>query len=350
MIGQKPILILGAGATKDSGGPMTDEILPGMLDLPPATYNLENDIDDVKRFLQEAFRMEVPIHKGSVFPPLPLVLSLLDTAVDRNESLVSGWSPNRLREVRRSLEFIISAVIEYSLQQGNFHNHHQLLFRIFGDQPPRVVSMNYDVIIDNAIAERSPGDFTLPNYGADLLPNVFRQRAPHGTLHKIHGSLHFLYCVNCKSLDLGLTDQGYAYKALQILFPEDLRGLRQQQEQRVCSRCGAQEFQPILITPTHLKDYRNAHIARIWYEAEKAMQEADSAIFVGYSLPSDDIEVAYLLKKGIGHIEPNRITVVDRSPELGDTHNRYRAMFGQLEWRPHTMSDWLFNQPDEIRA
>jgi len=72
-----------------------------------------------------------------------------------------------------------------------------------------------------------------------------------------------------------------------------------------CPECQTR-LRPILITPTYRKDYRNPHLARIWYDAERALQRANRVIFVGYSLPDDDVEVIYLLKRGLGTLSPRR--------------------------------------------
>jgi hypothetical protein len=106
---------------------------------------------------------------------------------------------------------------------------------------------------------------------------------------------------------------------------------------------------PILITPTHRKDYRNPHIARIWHRAERTLREADHVVFVGYSLPDDDIEVIYLLKRGI--IKPSRrVTVVeydgeDREPEKNPTYMRYRSLFGDVDWRNKGFADYVDGLP-----
>ncbi len=50
-------------------------------------------------------------------------------------------------------------------------------------------------------------------------------------------------------------------------------------------------LRPLLIAPSHRKDYRNPHAARVWREAERVLRGADRAIFVGYNLPEDDVEV-----------------------------------------------------------
>jgi hypothetical protein len=107
---------------------------------------------------------------------------------------------------------------------------------------------------------------------------------------------------------------------------------------------------PILITPTHRKDYRNPHIARIWYEADRMLRHADKVVFIGYSLPDDDVEVIYLFKQALAHLDASRVTVVetvamdDRTNQVGE---RYRALFGDsLDWRSEGFAGWLQSNPN----
>jgi hypothetical protein len=114
-----------------------------------------------------------------------------------------------------------------------------------------------------------------------------------------------------------------------------------------CRDCGTQ-LRPVLITPTHLKDYRNPHIARSWYEASRELREAKRAIFVGYSMPDDDVEVVYLFKRGLANLEPQAITIVESakgSTARLDRHpvgRRYRALFGDgVDWCPDGFERWI---------
>ena len=117
-----------------------------------------------------------------------------------------------------------------------------------------------------------------------------------------------------------------------------------------CRDCGA-HVRPVMITPTHMKDYRNPHIARVWYEAARALREADRVIFIGYSLPDDDVDVTYLFKRHVQVDDPRRITVVEYDDKLKRLSEnpvglRYRALFGdQIDWHPEGFGAWLSSEP-----
>lgn len=102
-----------------------------------------------------------------------------------------------------------------------------------------------------------------------------------------------------------------------------------------------------MITPTSLKDYRNPHIASLWYQAERALRQCDRIVFVGYSLPWDDVDVIYLLKRGLSHLSGKSITVVEWAAkpvpiEKHEAGQRYRAVFGRgIDWQPLGFVDWV---------
>ncbi|MFN3325700.1 MAG: hypothetical protein ACK5AZ_19565 [Bryobacteraceae bacterium] len=74
------------------------------------------------------------------------------------------------------------------------------------------------------------------------------------------------------------------------------------------------------------------------------LRAAERAILIGYSLPDDDLDVIYLLRRGLGELAsraPERITVVEKSTDealraIGQhpVGRRYRSIFGpKIDWR-----------------
>src|SRR5687768_3694868 len=136
---EKTVVVFGAGATKACGGPMTNEIL--WLAYDPATrLKMEQDgysdvirregyADLLDEFLVENFNVprDPTQRKQESYPGLPLLLSLIDTAIDRKEPLGPRWVPERvdpndpsgrrsLIDLRQSLEYIIFALLDYTLK------------------------------------------------------------------------------------------------------------------------------------------------------------------------------------------------------------------------------------------
>jgi hypothetical protein len=72
-------------------------------------------------------------------------------------------------------------------------------------------------------------------------------------------------------------------------------------------------------------------------------------VFIGYSLPDDDVEVVYLLKRSLAHITTaGEVTVVEycrENPSI-PAHDhpvgrRYRTLFGDVKWYAGGVDAWL---------
>jgi SIR2-like domain len=351
------VIIFGAGATKDCGGPLTNEILPEAL-ASNVTRTLQQDaLALVQQFLNENFPVLAQRQRPQDYPSLPLFLSLLDTAIDRKQPFSSGWPPERVAEVRQAVEAAVFAVLDFRSPQEEVGSYLRLLQLAYpGPQPEAtVISLNYDMILDIAMfelcQERKPD--SVPSYGCDIKTEGYQSKERWGRLLKIHGSVNWMYCSQCHHLEIGWSSKRSAPSRIGHFF---FRSLDDQYAHRSqCPECGT-PLRPILITPTHRKDYRNPHLARIWYEAERALQRANRVFFVGYSLPDDDVEVIYLLKRGLGTpmgtpsasaLPSKQITVIEKDDKHQplDVHpvgQRYRALFGDdIDFRTEGFSAWL---------
>src|SRR5215213_2480616 len=231
---ETPIIILGAGATKACGGPLTDEILPAALNGKMAHDDQKTLVADreellalTSMFLSECFNVTVdghPVTKDEC-PSLPMVLSMLRRAVELDRP-IGTWKGERLIKAKRAIEYAIFAVIEAALRRipSNKRFHHTLLQPLYErSAEPSVVSLNYDVIVDNAmftLSDKYQG-MRIPNYGVNIATERyarFRVRGVFGQLMKIHGSLNWLYCERCKRLDLFVSEGMRTAKALDELY------------------------------------------------------------------------------------------------------------------------------------
>lgn len=346
-----PVLVLGAGATKACNGPLTNDIL---FDANQAALEIEREgyLALVDRFLTDVFNLPVNASRTRFsYPSLPLLMSLIDTAIDRGQPLRSNYDVIKLREVRAAIEYAIFAVLEYKLRSGIPQFHQRAIDHLFPAlTEPRVISLNYDIIADNTLAVRSPSAF--PDYGCDIQTETYRNLDKVGKLFKLHGSLNWLYCPNCNRLDVAVSRSGRSFsKALDQLFISE-GGEANDLEHRYtchgspCKNCGA-FVRPVMITPTQRKDYRNPHISQVWYKAEELLRSATSVVFVGYSMPADDVEVVYLLKRGLQHLPARAITVIEcsknnRQVMKNEVGQRYQSVFGPgIQWHTCGFEGWL---------
>lgn len=347
------VVIFGAGATKACGGPMTNEILVDAF-RERDHIQREDFLDLLDQFLIQNFHLpsNAPARRQEDYPGLPLLLSLLDTAIDRRHALRAGWGPDRLVDVRDALEYVIFALLDHRLRSIST-NHYLRFMELLQSAPaeePTFISLNYDLIADNALIKRGEktGHVGVPDYGCDVATPAYRSLPRSGKLFKLHGSLNWLYCPGCHRLDVGVSEAGRMFKVLDTLYQEEYNRLEDRYScmGAACRECGA-NVRPVMVTPTYLKDYRNPHISRTWYEAERTLRRADRVIFVGYSLPEDDLAVTYLLKRGLSHLHGSAVTVVEFDPAGRGLRDhpvgaRYRTLFGDaLDWRTEGFGEWV---------
>ena len=374
----KPVIILGAGATKACGGPLTDDILPAALngemehdDRTTLLQDREELLYLTKEFLNECFNVPMNLNRltREDCPSLPMVLSMLRRSAVTNLP-IGNWEGDRLLKAKRAIEYAVFAVIEAALrripQDRQFHG--KLLQPLYENNvEPTVISLNYDVIVDNAMFSLSEyfQNMHPPDYGVDIATQRYDDFCSNGTfgkLFKIHGSLNWLFCEKCKRLDLFVSKGMRTGKALDELYhfnPFDDAYSCQGTPCRNKPDCNG-FVSPILITPTYVKDYENPHIENVWAKAERSMKEADRAVIIGYSMPTDDVEVAMLFKRGLDHIPVKKITIVEYvsgdidknkdkrvALEAHPTGRRFRTLFGKgLDWHTTGFEGWLKEQKD----
>jgi hypothetical protein len=297
---------------------------------------------------------------------LPLLLSLVDVAIDRQQPYGGRWTLEELRLVRDGIEYAVFALLEHMLEGLPGRNLYgellDLLWRETG-APPTVLSLNYDLFADNEMIRASlrhgaapaiEGRF--PDYGCDVRTPAYSDRDERfGRLLKLHGSLNWLHCPNCHRLDIGVAQRGALSPLLTVKVLDELYQQSRLEDKYACTGSPCPEchasVRPVLITPTQRKDYRNPHIARVWYQAERALRFTDRVVVVGYSLPEDDLDVIYLLQRSLAHLDPARITVVEYDAptyrSLGDhpVGARYKYLFGEVDWFSRGFEAWLDENP-----
>lgn len=347
------IVFLGAGATKSCNGPLTDEILPAIHGY-AAEAGAGAGMARLRQFLEQEFHVSVGAPKAH-YPGLPLLLSLVDVALDLRQDFNERWDLSALADLRQQIEFGIWEVLEEKLERAPTNNHFQLFDRLYpsGGEEPCVISTNYDLIADTTLmffSSARSGEERLPGYRCAIKtfpePHTF---ATFGTLLKLHGSLNWAYCKTCRRMQLGASSGKLYLKVMERLAGQDLSSMFTP-DGEPCPTC-ATRLRPLLLAPSHMKDYRNPHLTQVWYEAERVLREAKRVVFVGYSLPEDDVEVIYLLKRSLSRADVS-ITVIDYDgdPEVAAVDHpvgrRFRTLFGdRAEWCARGLDGWLAAGP-----
>jgi hypothetical protein len=351
---------LGAGASKADKFPLTRELLCAVSAYLKPSLKKVTRGKELGEFLQTAFgarlvdlrtaadlwqRHVVAVRDGGTkidFPPEDLpnltdVLSALDILLAEESGFGPAREAGRNRSsralkgisLRKAREHVATAL---ALGFNELHNNlprtaarslviDRFVNAIGGDDV--LITTNWDILLDEA-RDRRFGT-TAIDYGSDV--EVFDsgrgkadRQARRPWLLKLHGSLNWLSCPRCSRLraDVRTVTAHDGYN------PGN-RNLRS-----TCScgfTCGA-----LMITPTFLKSYQNRHLLNIWNAALNELARCPEWVFIGYSLPDDDIQIKTLLLKakrmrvdttGV----PPEITVVTEKDNQ-DTKTRYRRIFG----------------------
>jgi len=200
--------------------------------------------------------------------------------------------------------------------------------------------LNYDVIIDVALTRRYNNQDARAFDAADAerlsdVPQIgidygldFANLGGHPLgdhpfkLLKLHGSFNWLWSRVTGNVYFG----GFNKSVGRVL---DLNAYYEHEGPHFEEP--AQNLEPILITPTHLKDLRNVHLGMLWRKAEQALRQARRVTFIGYSLPADDLHIKFLLKRAFEtRLRRPEIAVVDlaKGRKRTQTQENYERFFG----------------------
>jgi hypothetical protein len=201
-------------------------------------------------------------------------------------------SSDRLRSIHDLLVFSIAEILDDALT-GRAVVHPRLV-EVMKDKgtlrDATFVSLNYDILIDNALlAQHAVVDLDYGINFANYTPyrrGTDEWHAPRTgrsvPLYKLHGSLNWLYCPACRSVELTPMEKRIAK-------------YRTDPGSCICKACDA-PCVPVIVPPTFFKVFGNLFLREIWHKAEMATSEADRIVFCGYSFPDADVHVRYLLK------------------------------------------------------
>lgn len=294
----REVIVLGAGASKPDGMPTQAALLPLLI------AGNDDRALRVRKGMEDFFG---PFSRGTTAPTFEEVLGVLDLAIQRQESFrgyPNSGSKSKVSEFREDLIFGIAKALEQAGEKKRAIYGRRLIDRLAEDGQlleTGFVSLNYDIIIDNALIDKFPAidiDYGVPyaNYGDS--PRQW-QKAREGQsvpLFKIHGSLNWMYCAACTGLEISADGKGAAKLA---------------DRPRPCNKCGA-SLVPIVIPPSYFKALTNIHLHTVWNRTEQLLREADSLVFCGYSFPDADLHFKYVLKRAeMGRSKPWKISVVN---------------------------------------
>jgi hypothetical protein len=344
----RDVIFLGAGASASEGASLQKDLFKEyFLNQTGRNNRISSEMKErLTGFFEKFFGIntEQGNSDSNVFPTFEEVLGILELSLKREESF-KGYclTPDRpntyrsgedssgrpsIQRIREDMIFLIAIILDQKLGRVYTEGYHERLVRRLKNEEKIhktcFISLNYDILIDNALVNLYP-DYDLDygvyfiNFDNSTNPDQWKRPRPGEAVHlyKLHGSLNWLYCPTCRSLALTPKEKGAAKLAF---------------EPSKCRDC--QSFMiPIIIPPTFFKIMSNFYLQQVWHEAEKALRQAERIFFCGYSFPDADIHIKYLLKR----VEVNRgstpeIYIINNYEERSchqreDENLRYKRFF-----------------------
>ena len=353
----KVAVFLGAGASKTFGWPLTNELLPIILD-----GLISNDLfaDDRintpaqnaadRRLLKKTLlalcpgmriRRQFLNESKDKLPLVTSLLSMLDFSLMSGHAIVSGLTPEELTDARILLERGIYEAIAHEEEEAEKHywpprHSNELapqltswLDRIRRDQKQvAVITSNYDVAIEQAwgfnrysmpqiskVGLDFGFDWTWPSaaYPPDVL---VRPEKPKRRLYKLHGSTNWLRCGLCDRMyiDPSLVDIAiYAYD-------------RETRQRNMC-HCGHAKLEVQIVSPSFIRDVQSPNLISVWQRALNWLRQAEDWIVIGYSFPDEDLNIRSLFTRAMASMDSPPYMTVIQFGSNEQTRIRYETFF-----------------------
>lgn len=344
------VIFLGAGASAADGVPLQEGLFREYFSsVGKSAPNNEEDRDELPIYFKNIFGIDVN-DKSLIeqkfdrvhFPTFEEALGIIDLAMIRGESLKGFSISNReqdlyqLGSIRKDLIFLMIQTIDRARKE-RCNKVHKTLIKNIKKMPVSLtqvafVSTNYDFIIDDVLfPEYHKKPKISVDYGVDLLnydpkytrkKNHFKRPGKNRVqLHKIHGSLNWLHCTTCNTIEL-TPNPNNLFK-----FPKRYKS--------TCADC-RKPTQPMIVPPTYYKDMSNVDLQIVWRNAEKSVRMASHIVFCGYSFPEADMHVKYLFKRSLTNRKtgPPQIIVVNHHEGKNcrvaeEEERRYKRILGE---------------------
>jgi len=350
------VIILGAGASKQAGGPLMFEFLDvaesllrggqagseqqraafelvfrGLAALQPVFAKGTLDADNLEAVFA-AFEM------AKLFDSLPPLTK--DEVSALPAALVTVIVRTLEQKIRlpRNDNIPMSAVANYPfpyVAPQPYRDFAKALKAVISSRPDpwrsaAILTFNYDLALDYALtAEEIPVDYCLDDGDSGI-----------DGLHvlKLHGSLNWQRCANCNRIvPWRLRDYLKVFGSEPSQRTSNDYRLEVGQQLWAFAHCPntppPQQSDPIIIPPTWNKTNHYEQIRVVWRRAAAHLSEARNIVVVGYSLPPTDEFFRYLYALGtVGPTRLQRFGLIDID-ETGTVEKRFRRLLGPLARR-----------------
>ncbi|MFR9546551.1 MAG: hypothetical protein SNJ29_13385 [Rikenellaceae bacterium] len=350
----KTVYFLGAGFSKDAGGPIQNEIIKTLLSNEFNNYWSNEDsviasLKAFKGFLSSALCIPECEYENII---LEDIFTPIDRCIADGKSF-GAYSLKDLVDLRAKLHTLLALSIQFGVDKEDSNKKYINDFakyindicvekadgKFYNDKVS-IITTNWDILLDNSLNDaiqdtlRSNSEMPLSvvDYCCYMSSLQKDPKIKPGLLAlgkggynikylKLHGSMNWLHCPLCQRLYVKFYEKTmmYADKYYCSHCRENFR----------LDRSSSISLKGNLMLPTFIKDLSNVQMQLIWQNAGIELSEASKIVFLGYSLPAADFEIKQLLSRFIR--KDAKIEVVlfpGDENRIREEKNRYRYFLG----------------------
>ena len=270
----KIVYVLGAGFSKEAGFPLTKEFT-NKKTISKFRKNINKSeqkrLDKVSKYFRN--RIDNKYCKDDIESVLNhiTVADYLDM-----ESTLEGSRTYPSSQIFKDLLWYLARLLKERSKCKIPSEYYQFIKHVYENNYP-VISFNYDLTIETILHELNVNC----DYGVDetAIENSL-------LLMKIHGSVNWTFCTNCK----------------QFVFYPDYQASKVLEKKSKCPTCKKSSLETIIIPPILYKDtfYKNPMyetlIRRLWGFANDELVTTNKVVFIGFSMSETDAYAEELFK------------------------------------------------------
>ena len=334
------VAILGAGASYDSGVPLTSQLSTSFLRTPRRSSLPQVVQRQISEALEAYWRRVFGWKPSHPRPTFEDHFTALDLAANTGHNLGGSYEPSRLRVLRR-----LSIHRAFEILQSRKHDAGLAALvgaLTSGPNSNRVISLNWDTCVEEQLYRIN----TPWKYGVEMSrtgPAMDPTDASPLEILKLHGSRNWFYCDTCRQIYAGEPSSNHTVDKSGILLrvrdfqrlrarESVLKALREWKKKKrlTCNSCRV-ELSARVATFSYSKAFGFFQFDAVWDRALSALRMARRWIFVGYSLPEADFEFRHLLKTAElarGRSNAPEIQVVLAGDAALESKARFERFFG----------------------
>jgi hypothetical protein len=261
------VFLLGAGASKSWGLPLTNELFPLAL----TGVKKPESRDLIGKFIQYLYPHFRKRWKN--YPPFEEFLSLVDVYLDFADVIKRGhsFSIEDVKRIRKEFLLAISAVL-HEARAGAAHSNVGKLPKCSGPEDA-VITFNWDLLIEELVHDMGT------NWEYGLQERAISMLKPHGSLDWHHRA--------------GLSTKP------ELFFPLNSRFRKIVVFRRFRAPHVENPAVPVILPPVVNKKIPYKELQSIWRDAWLALRHAAEIYILGYSLPPEDLNARFTIRSAI---------------------------------------------------